>query len=71
MSFRPINRQTDYLFPPSMNDWLPEKHLARFVVETVEEFDLTRFVSAYRGNQSTISKTGREYRKEIIQQSER
>ena len=36
MSFRPINRQTDYLFPPSMNNWLPEKHLARFVVETVE-----------------------------------
>lgn len=52
MNFRPINRQTDYLFPPSMNDWLPEKHLARFVVETVEEFDLTRFVSAYRGTGS-------------------
>lgn len=52
MSFRPINRQTDYLFPPSMNDWLPEKHLARFVVETVEELDLTRFVSAYRGTGS-------------------
>jgi len=52
MSFRPINRQTDYLFPPSMNDWLPEKHLARFVVETVEELDLTQFVSAYRGTGS-------------------
>ena len=52
MSFRPINRQTDYLFPPSMNNWLPEKHLARFVVETVEEFDLTRFVSAYRSTGS-------------------
>jgi len=34
--FRPINRETDYLLPPSVQDWLPESHLARYVVEVVE-----------------------------------
>jgi hypothetical protein len=40
--FKPIQRDTNYLFPPSMNDWLPEHHLARFVVEIVEQLDLLR-----------------------------
>jgi len=31
----------DYLFPPSMNDWLPERHLARFIVEIVDQLDLS------------------------------
>ena len=35
--FQPINRDTPYLFPPSVQDWLPEKHLARFVVEIVDQ----------------------------------
>ncbi len=32
-NFITADRETDYLFPPSMQDWLPEDHLARFVVE--------------------------------------
>ena len=32
-NFRPIDRQTGFLLPPSVDEWLPEKHLARFVVE--------------------------------------
>ena len=39
--FKPIRRDMNYLFPPSMNDWLPEHHLARFIVEIVEQLDLT------------------------------
>ena len=35
-NFRTIDRQTGFLLPPSVNDWLPEKHLARFVVEVIE-----------------------------------
>ncbi len=27
--FIPIQRDNDYLFPPSMSDWLPEHHLSR------------------------------------------
>jgi len=27
---RPIDRDTSYLLPPSVDEWLPERHLARF-----------------------------------------
>lgn len=46
-NFRPIQRDVDYLFPPSMSDWLPEHHLARFVVEIVEQLDLKEMERAY------------------------
>ena len=32
-NFRPIDRDTDFLLPLSVNEWLPQRHLARFVVE--------------------------------------
>lgn len=47
--FKPINRHTNYLFPPSVDDWLPEQHLARFVVDVVEQLDLKEMERAYRG----------------------
>ena len=49
MAFHPINRDTDYLLPPSVQDWLPESHLARYVVDVVEGLDLSALVSAYVG----------------------
>lgn len=36
-----------YLVPPSVQDWLPEKHLARFVVEIVEQLDLRSLKESY------------------------
>ena len=39
--FRPLDRDTPYLLPPSLQDWLPEGHLARFVVEMVDALDLS------------------------------
>jgi transposase len=51
-TFRPIDRGTAYLLPPSVEEWLPERHLARFVVETVEQLDLEEMTSAYRGSGS-------------------
>jgi len=45
--FKPIKRDMNYLFPPSMNDWLPEHHLARFIVEIVEQLDLRPMERAY------------------------
>lgn len=45
--FRPINREIDYLLPPSVQDWLPESHLARYVVEVVEGLDLSKLESVY------------------------
>ena len=51
-NFRPIDRQTAYLLPPSVEDWLPEEHLARFVVDLVEQLDLSAMSKAYRGSGS-------------------
>lgn len=34
--FKEIDRRTRYLFPESVEEWLPEDHLARFVVEIVD-----------------------------------
>ena len=45
--FKPIKREMNYLFPPSMNDWLPEQHLARFIVEIVEQLDVQPMARAY------------------------
>ena len=49
-NFRPINRDTPFLFPPSVDEWLPQRHLARFVVEVIEGLDLSEMVKAYRGS---------------------
>ncbi|MDZ4116910.1 MAG: transposase, partial [Xanthomonadaceae bacterium] len=50
--FRPIDRETDYLLPPSVQDWLPQSHLARYVVDVVEGLDLTELERAYAGRGS-------------------
>ncbi|HEX9868659.1 MAG TPA: IS1182 family transposase [Candidatus Tectomicrobia bacterium] len=47
--FRTINRDTAYLLPPSLQDWLPEKHLARFVIDVVDQLDLGELVKRYSG----------------------
>jgi len=51
-NFRPIDRNTAFLFPPSVDEWLPQRHLARFVVEVVDGLDLSEMVKAYRGSGS-------------------
>jgi transposase len=51
-NFRTIDRQTGFLLPPSVDEWLPEKHLARFVVEVVDGLDLRTMSGSYRGSGS-------------------
>ena len=51
-NFRPIDRETRYLLPPSVDDWLPRKHLARFVVEVIDGLDVSAMSGAYRGSGS-------------------
>ena len=36
--------------PPSLRDWLPEDHLAWFVLASVEQLDLEAFYTAYRAD---------------------
>jgi transposase len=51
-NFRQVDRGTGFLLPPSVDEWLPERHLARFVVEVIERLDLSSMVGAYRGSGS-------------------
>src|SRR5271170_4344068 len=51
-NFRAIDRDTGFLLPPSIDEWLSEQHLARFVVEVIEGLDLSAMVRSYRGSGS-------------------
>src|SRR5437764_1441114 len=50
--FRSVDRKTPYLLPLSLDEWLPKDHLARFVVEIVEQLDLSAMTRSYRGTGS-------------------
>jgi transposase len=47
--FIPTNRDQQLLFPPSIQDWLPEEHLARFVVDIVSQLNLRPLAETYEG----------------------
>jgi transposase len=47
-NFRPINQDTDFLLPPSVDKWLPQQHLARFVVKVIASLDLRAMTASYR-----------------------
>ena len=47
-NFIACDRDQELLLPPNLKDWLPEDHLAWFVLEAVEEMDLDAFYGAYR-----------------------
>ena len=50
--FIDCDRDTLYLLPPSIQDWLPEDHLARFVLDIVSQLDLSNLENAYAGRGS-------------------
>jgi transposase len=47
-NFVECDREQVFLMPPDPRDWLPEGHLAWFVLATVEEMDLAAFYASYR-----------------------
>src|SRR6266571_4951982 len=47
-NFLLCDRDQELLLPPSLREWLPQDHLAWFVLDAVEEMDLSAFVGAYR-----------------------
>jgi transposase len=51
-NFPTVDRATQYLLPPSVGEWLAREHLARFVVEVIDGFDLGRMSGAHRGSGS-------------------
>jgi len=50
--FVPADRMTPFLLPPSVQDWLPDDHLARFVVDIVQQLDIRAIEKAYTGRGS-------------------
>ena len=49
-NFLACDRDQELLLPPSLREWLPQDHLAWFVIDAVEELDLDGFYAAYRGD---------------------
>src|ERR1700739_4747044 len=51
-NFRQVDRQTGFLLPPCVDEWLPQRHVARFVVEVIDGLDLRELIGSYRGSGS-------------------
>jgi len=45
--FRVCSHDQPFLLPPSLQDWLPEDHLARFVADVMNELDLSTIYASY------------------------
>ena len=53
-NFLPDGHGQPFLLPPDLRDWLPEGHLAWFVLDVVDQLDLIQLKSPKPG------KTGRD-----------
>jgi transposase len=49
-NFLACDREQELLLPPSLREWLPEDHLAWFVIDAVARVDLAAFYAAYRAD---------------------
>ena len=48
--FKECNREQMYLLPPSLLDWLPEDHLAYFIIDLMDHLDLSEIYASYQGD---------------------
>ena len=46
-NFRTCDLNQPFLLPPSLQDWLPENHLARFIAELADGLDLSKIYAYY------------------------
>ncbi len=58
-NFVACDRDQELLLPPSLREWLPEGHLAWFVIDAVDRLDLTAFYGAYRLDGRAARRTSR------------
>src|SRR3954470_13779804 len=49
-NFIGCDREQELLLPPSLREWLPEEHLAWFVLDAVAEMELGAFYAGYRAD---------------------
>ena len=52
--FIQYDRYQHYILPPSVDEWLPEDHLARYIVEVIDQLDLSKLTNRYsrRGSEA-------------------
>lgn len=50
--FRVCSLDQPFLLPPSLQDWLPEDHLARFIADVANELDLSAIYMQYERHDS-------------------
>ena len=49
-NFRACDRDQAFLLPPDLRDWLPADHLAWFILDVVDQLDLSPFLKAHRAD---------------------
>ena len=49
-TFKSCDRKQMLLLPPSLLDWLPKGHLAYFILDVVEQLDLSKIYASYKGD---------------------
>ena len=49
-NFIACDREQELLLPPSLREWLPDDHLAWFVLDAVAEMELAAFFASYRND---------------------
>ena len=54
-NFIPDTVNQTLLFPPSLHDWLPEGHLARFLLDVVSALDLSAIYTSYQEAEHGLS----------------
>jgi transposase len=62
VNVRAVERDQQFLLPPSVSDWLPSDHLAWFIIDLVAELDLTELYSSLR----TDGRGGASYHPEMM-----
>lgn len=46
-TYKPYDPKQSFLLPPSLDDWVPADHLARFVSEMIDDLDLSTILEYY------------------------
>jgi transposase len=57
-SYRPVVRDQQYLMPENMRDWLPDNHVVWFVIDVIEQADMSVFEGRRRRRSTATSTAG-------------
>ncbi len=47
IKFKPYNPDQQYLLPPSLKEWLPKDHLVYFIIDLVNQLNISRITDVY------------------------